>query len=352
MIHFRKHIIILLLTGLLFSCKKDVPPQRPASTGSITTGKKLIICNEGNFGTANSTVTLYDPASGGIVTDAYGPANANQYIGEVVQSMAKFNEKYYWVVNGSKKITITDKNFTKLGEVTGFTSPRYMEFVSNSKAYVSNLQLSTTANFIQVLDLNTSTISKNIRINGWTEHMTQSYGKVFVTNQRRKYLYIIDAASDNLTDSVYLNATSACIVKDQDEKLWISCNADAANNIPARLVKVDPVTHQVVSDISLQTTQNSISVLTINSAGNTLYYLLGDLYKTSVSSSSCPSNSLVLQGSMSFYGLCLDPSDETIYLSDAIDYNQDGNILRYKVDGSYFGTFKAGISPGFMWIEE
>lgn len=343
----------ILLAGILFSCKKDVPPQKPGSSGSITTNKKLIICNEGNFGTANSTITLYDPVSGGIVPDAYGPANSNQYIGEVTQSMAKFNEKYYWVVNGSKKITITDKNFTKLTQVTGFISPRYMEFVSNSKAYVSNLQLSTSmANYIQVLDLNTNSISKNIRVDGWTEHMAQSYGKVFVTNQRKKYLYIIDAASDNLMDSVYLNATSACIVKDQNEALWVSCNADAANNIPARLVKVDPITHQVVSDISLQTTQNSISVLTINSAGSTLYYLLGDLYRMPVSSSSGSSNSLVQQGTMTFYGLCADPSDETIYLSDAIDYNQNGSILRYKSDGSYLGTFKAGISPGFMWIEE
>lgn len=337
------------------SCKKDIPPQKPQSTGTISAAKKLIICNEGNFGTSNATITLYDPSSGALVPDAYTPANSNQYIGDVIESGVKFNEKYFWAVNASCKIIVTDKNFIKLATITGFISPRYMEFVSNNKAYVSNYvkpgNLNQT-NYIQVLDANTNTISKTIRIDGWTEQMVQSYGKVFVTNMKKKYVYIIDAASDMLIDSIFVNAPNACIVKDQNEKLWVSCNADASNNVPARLVKINPVADSVESDISLQTTQNSISKLSVNGQGNTLYYLMGDVYKISITATSSTPSSIIQQSNMTFYGLCIDPNDETIYVSDAIDYNQNGNILRYKPDGSFINTFKAGISPGFMWIDE
>jgi len=354
MTFWRKYLFIfLILAGCLTSCKKDIPPQKPLATGSITSTRKLIICNEGNFGSGNATVTLYDPLSGVIVPDAYTPVNSNQYIGDVIESGKKFNEKYFWVVNNSKKIVVTDKNFVKLTFITGFISPRYIEFVSNNKAYVSNLQLSpTAANYVQVLDVNTNTISKTIHINGWTEQMVQSYGKVFVTNMLRNYVYVIDASTDMLIDSINVNATNACIVKDQNEKLWVSCNGDSVNNIPARLVKINPIDHQVENSILLGTTKNSISNLVTNGTENTLYYIMNDVYKISITASAAPAAPFIQQGNRTFYGLCIDPVDETVYVSDAIDHNQDGNILRYKSDGSYVSTFKAGISPGFMWVDE
>jgi hypothetical protein len=170
---------------------------------------------------------------------------------------------------------------------------------------------------------------------------------------KKKYVYVINTLNDEVVDSVFLNATSACIVKDVDEKIWISCNADATNNIAARLVEIDPKTpHIIEKSISLNTTQNSISRLCINGGENTLYYLMSDVFKMPITATVVPSSPIVQQGSRTFYGLCIDPNDETIYISDAIDYNQNGNILRYKSDGSYTSTFKAGISPGFMWIDE
>lgn len=352
MILIRKYISIIILVALVTSCKKDVPPTKPTATGSISTSKRLIICNEGNFGQSNATITLFDPVNGSLVPDAYSPANSNQYIGDVVQSGVKFNGNYFWAVNHSGKIVVTDKNFIKLASIGGLISPRYIEFVSNNKAYITNLQLNNNvANYIQVLDVNTNSISKTIRLDGWTEQMAQSYGKVYVCNQRKKYVYVIDASTDLLSDSIFVNATNACIVKDQNEKLWVSCNADSVNNIQARLVKINPLNDSIESDISLQTTHNSISQLKINGSGSTLYYLLNDLFKISITSAS-PSAPFILQGTSVFYGLCIDTDDETIYIADAIDYNQNGNILRYKSDGTFVSTFKSGIIPGYMWVDE
>jgi len=346
------YILVFLVSGFLFSCKKDIPPQKPNATGSINAVSRLLICNEGNFGMSNAGITVYDPVSGGLVPDAYSSANTGQYIGDVLQSGLRFNEKYYWLVNNSGKIVVTDKNFIKISTIAGLISPRFMEVVSNNKAYVTNLQLNNNLpNYIQVLDLNSNSISKTIRLDGWTEQMAQSYGKVFVCNQRKNYVYVINAATDLVSDSIFVNANSSFIVKDQNEKLWVSCNADAANSIPARLVKINPINNQIESDISLQTTQNSISRLSINSSGNTLYYLLNDLYKFSISAT-IPSAPHILQNTRVFYGLCLDPANEDIYISDAIDYNQNGSILRYTAGGSFVTTFKSGIIPGFMWVGE
>ncbi|MEI4573063.1 hypothetical protein, partial [Klebsiella pneumoniae] len=69
----KKLIAFAILASFISSCKKDIPPKRSALTGSISTTKKLLICNEGNFGSGNATISLYDPSSGSTVYDAYAP---------------------------------------------------------------------------------------------------------------------------------------------------------------------------------------------------------------------------------------------------------------------------------------
>lgn len=342
-------VYFLLAALVLGGCKKDIPPTRQA--GSITSGKRLLICNEGNFGLGNATISVYDPLTGAVVPDAYAPANSNQYIGDVLQSVGKYGTKYYWVVNNSGKVVVTDKNFLKLATVTGFISPRYITFVSNNKAYVTNLQLNNALpNYVQVFDLNTHVISKSIRIDGWTEQMAQSYGEVFVCNQRKKYVYVIDAVTDQVSDSIFVNATSSCIVKDQNEKLWLSCNADAGNNLSARLLRIDPATRVIEADVSLQTTQASVSALAVNGAGDQLYFLLGDAYRMPIGSAT--PLLAVSQGSRVFYNLAVDPEDETLYIADAIDYNQAGTVLAYDAAFNLKATFKAGVIPGYMHFDD
>ena len=52
------------------------------------------------------------------------------------------------------------------GEITGFSSPRFI-VSSNGKAYVSDLY----ANSIQIVDLNSKTITGNIAVQRWTEDL-------------------------------------------------------------------------------------------------------------------------------------------------------------------------------------
>ncbi len=341
--------VFILCFGLLMQCKKDQPPQN-SSSGSITSSKRLLICNEGNFGLGNGSISVYDPVSGNVVTDAYRTANNNQYIGDVLESYSRFEGKYYWAVNNSGKVVITDLNFVRLSSVSGFISPRYIEVVGNNKAYVSNLQLNLQLpNYIQIIDLNQNAITGTIRIDGWTEQMAQSYGKVFITNVYKKYLYVVDASSDAVVDSIFLNAGSNCIIKDQNEKIWVACDTSAGNS--SRLVRINPVSHQIELDLSLHSTQSSISRMEINGSGSTIYYLMNDLYKFGITQTAVPTASFILQSGRTFYGLGIDPYDETIYVSDAINFNQSGVVYRYKSDGTAVANFHAGIIPGNMTVE-
>src|ERR1700741_463339 len=276
------YFLFVIIGTILVSCRKDTPPSLPQ--GNISSGKRLVICNEGGFGYNNAGVSVYDPTNNSTVINAYATSNSNQNLGDVLQSVTKFNEKYYFVVNPSSKIVVCDKNFVRLTTIGGFISPRYIQVVRDNKAYVSNLVLPNNPNqknYIQVLDLTQNVIKDSIRIDGWTEQMVQAFDKVYIANQNKKYVYVINASNDKL-DSIYVGATSACIVKDVNEKIWVSCNADVANNLSAKLVRINPVADSVEVTISLNTTQNSVSRLCVNGGGTTLYYLLNDVYKMDI----------------------------------------------------------------------
>jgi YVTN family beta-propeller protein len=346
---------VVLVLGFISSCRKDVPPTlAPQGNINISTSKRLLICNEGNFGQNNATLSEYDPLSNSVIQSAYAASNANQSLGDVLESIAKFNKKYYLLINNSGTIVVCDNNFVRQTTISGLISPRYIEFVSENEAYISNLQLnSTLPNYIQVLDLITNTITKTVRLDGWSEQMEQSHGEVFITNQSKNYVYVIDTRTDMVMDSINIRSTSACIVKDENEKLWVSCNADATHNIQARLVEINPVTHKIEDSLSLQTTQNSISRLCINGSGTSLYYLMNDVFKMSINATNCPSIPVILQGTHNFYGLCIDPDDETIYVSDATDYNSFGKLLRYQQSNfGLIGNYTMGVTPGFMMVDE
>jgi YVTN family beta-propeller protein len=350
-----KNIILLLLIVFTISCRKDAPPTLPQQ-GSInlSTGKRLLICDEGNYGQNNAAVSIYSPINNAVIISAFQAANPKDTLGDVVQSISKIDGNYYLVVNNSGTIVVCNGNFVRIKTISGFTSPRYMQYVYNGKAYVSNLQLNNSLpNYIQIVDILTNTITKTIRLDGWTEGMQLANGNVYVCNQSKNYVYVINTQTDALTDSIYVGATSNFVVKDENGKLWVSCNSDstASIHIPASLVRINPANDSIEATISLQTIDNAISRLCINGAGNTLYYLMTNVYKMSITATACPSSPIIQQGNYTFYGLCIDPDDESIYVSDALNYNSNGKLYHYQ-SSTLMGTYMVGVNPGFMMMDE
>ena len=49
-------------------------------------------------------------------------------------------------------------------------------------------------------------------------------------------------------------------------------------------------------------------------------------------------------------GLTINPVNSEVYIADAIDYVQNGVVLRYSPDGELLDEFYVGIIPGaFCW---
>lgn len=329
---------------LVASCVKD-KPQEPVKTGTtINAESKVLVVNEGGFGYNNADITVYDPASGSMTDNYYRQQNNNEALGDVCQSVCKFNNRYYLVMNNSHKVTVVDAgNFRKTGTMTGFNSPRYLLPVTYSKAYVSDLYASS----IHIVDLNTNSISGSIPCMSGTEDMAMIYNRVFATCSNSQYCYVINAATDAITDSLLVGANASSLVIDRYSRLWILVSGNSSQ--AGKLLRIDPVTLQTELSLSFGSADN-VSHLRINKTRDTLYYLNKGIHRFLISDTRLPSSPLVSQGSKIYYGLGVNPKDYTIYASDAIDYVQKSKIEVYKPDGTFKASFTAGIiSNGFIF---
>ena len=140
---------VLLLTGCdLFGSDDDDDPRL------ITTG--VVVGNGGNFGDQNGFVTVYDPATG---TTA-DMANLSGF----VNSIAVRGTRVYALLNtfSTGRIDVLDLDLdldqaARVAQIQDVPIPRYMDFLNDTKAYVTNLNFAGKG-FVNVLDLTTNTV--------------------------------------------------------------------------------------------------------------------------------------------------------------------------------------------------
>lgn len=338
--------ISILIVVLFNSCVKDKPQDPKKTAVTVNSDYKVLIVNEGNFGWGSGTVSLYDPTSGALVDDYYGQQNNGGSLGNVCQSITKHNSSYYIVINNSNKLVVVNaSDFVKTATITGFNSPRYLLPITYNKAYVSDLY----ANSIQVVDLNTNAISGSIPCMNGTDQMITIYNKAFITNGNSNYCYVINTSTDVMMDSIQVGKGSSGICIDKNSKVWVLSSGNTLSSQSGKLSRINPVTLQIEQSLNFNTGE-SPGKLCVNKTRDTLYYLNNGIYQLHITSGNLPSNPLISQGSKIYYALGVSPKDNSIYVSDAIDYVQKSKIEIYKPNGTFITKFNAGIiSNGFMF---
>jgi len=318
----------------------------------------IFVINEGNFMYGNASLSYYDPETRQVLNDVFFQTNALP-LGDVAHSMTIRDSLAYVVINNSGRIYIFDKNTFELkGKITGLTSPRYMHFINETKAYVSDLY----ARSIAIVNPQTMEVTGTIPVSNsnseFYQHATEQmlqYEHFVYTNcwSYDKQVLVIDSELDRVVDSIEVRKQPNSMAMDKSHALWVLCDGGAEGspygNEEAGLMRIRAglTEAELVQDFSPGEMPRDLK---INGTGDTLYYINGDVYSYAIYGSNGPE--LLIESPYEgntlsgFYGLEVDPLSSEIYVADAVDFVQRGMVYRYTPDGIAIDTFRVGIAPG------
>lgn len=349
-----KYILILLIL-IFVSCEKH---ETDKIIYSLKT-EGVFICNEGNYLSANASLSYLDVDDAEIFPTIFRTATGFP-LGDIAQSMVILDTVGYIVLNNSGKIYGMNTNtFEYTGKISELNSPRYIQIIDRTKMYVTSLY----SKEITIINPTTYEITGSIYTDKTTEQICQYDDYVFVTNWSfNNTIQRIDCVTDELLDAVEVPKQPNSIVLDKDDKLWVLCDGgfegSSYGQDTAALCRMDPSTLDIEQMFTFPSLNESPSRLTINSTKDTLYFLVGNwnatstpregVHAISIYAISIPEKPLIPEYSRNLYGLAADPEKAVLYVSDAIDYLQNGWIYRYTSSGAVIDSFRTGIAPSYF----
>lgn len=317
----------------------------------------LFICNEGNFQYSNASLSYYNPDSNSVINEAFFRANGYR-LGDVANSCSLHNDKLWIVVNNSHVIFAVDINsFKELGRIENLTSPRFIHFVNDEKAYVTQLW----DNRIFIVNPKRYEIIGHISVpdmdmeNGSTEQMVQFGKYIYCTCwSYQNRILKIDSETDSIVAQLTIGIQPRSIVIDKNQKLWVITDGGYSDSpygseTPA-LFRIDAQSFAVEKKFLLSSSGDAPSCLQLNVSADTLYWINRHIWRMDINTDALPVAPFLKSDNSRFYALSVSPHNSELYVADAIDYQQQGVIMRYSSQAFMLDKFYVGITPGaFCW---
>lgn len=337
---FPFYLIGVAFSLFFLSACKDDSPNDPSGMVPSVAGHVLFL-NEGGFQKGNASISVWNTENSEVSHDLFQKVN-RQPIGDVLNSLSVIDGNYWFVVNNSGKIWVTDTSSLEVQhEVTGFTSPRHVLKVAENKAYVTDL----FSGFVSIVDVREHKITGNIKLPGWTEQMMLAAGKVWVSNKASKYIYAIDPQTDAVTDSLPVRKNGGQLFPSfSGERMLLFCEAEWDLSTRACVYVLDPQSVSVVDSLEFNEGQYVSKVFRSPKKDAMFYIADSKLYQTTTGNPELVSDPLIDLSGMTIYGVGINPGNEDIYLSDALDFTNRSDVHIYRPDGTHQKTIKAGVN--------
>lgn len=362
---FRNMAVLALCTLFGVSCMNDdnwtERNKLNLDANELKTGEIVLVSNEGNFMYGNASLSLYNKETKEVINDVFYKQNGVP-LGDVAQSLQVRNGLLYVVVNNSGKIYVLNMGkyphlpaFDYVGKVTGLASPRYIHFISDTKAYVTDLYAKTITIFNPETLEKTGTISVNNHSAKFYQHPTEQmvqYGQFVFTNcwSYDNKILVIDSDKDEVVDSITVGLQPTSLVMDKYNKIWTVTDGgyegSPYGHEASSLWRIDAETRKVEKSFYFEK-GSWASEVKLNGSKDTLFYINKGIWRMPVTANKLSDEAFIPKGKDNlFYGINIDPVSSDIYAIDAIDYQQPGVVYRISFKGMPIDTFKVGIIPG------
>jgi len=216
--------------------------------------------------------------------------------------------------------------------------------IRDRKGYISSL----SSDEVTVIDLDRMEVSGSISIGCTSEAMAISGNNLFSAFwSGGNGIIVTDLVTEKVIRTITVGLEPESMVLDRNNRLWVLCTGGWNGEEIPRLVRINAVTFEKEAEMYFRTINDNPSSLSINAAGDTLYYLDEGVRRMPVTASELPSEAYIPAGTRLFYKLAAGQGGE-VAVTDAIDYQQTGDFLVYNKTGELTDTEQAGIIPGFM----
>lgn len=339
-------IIVFLIAVIFYSCEKD-PSSSKLDDHEIRLQGAFIL-NEGNFGGSNGSLSFYSMENRQVQNNIFEKVNGRK-LGDVVQSMAIIDTIGFIVVNNSNKIEVISthswKSLTTIDLPAG-SSPRHFIPGRNGKGYVTNLY----TNSVSVINLSTYAVEKSITVGANPEGIALVEGFVYVANSgfgTGNTVSVINLSTDQEVGTVKVGDNPGFLEVDSDGQIHVLCTGQWGDwNNPddpgtdGGIFVINPGNHQVTDSLKIAGHPSKLC----QGDHEIGYFLNGSgVVSYSTKTNTVLNNNLI---SGSYYGLNVDPESEQIFVLDAKDFQQNGELKIFDLNGQLKESHSVGIIPG------
>jgi len=338
---------LALLSLAAFGCQKGSETGEGGNEALFQPGEGVFVLNEGQFLAGNAAVDYYRFIDGEVLSGVFKRANGFP-IGDILQSVLFHNDRVWLVVNNSGFVIGMDPdNWEEEILIEGLRSPRYLLPIEDNKAYLSDLY----AGEIHILDLERGIKTGSIPVNGWIEQMLWAGDRVYAAGAETDQIFVLDPDLDQVVDSIQVGFGPSQLALDRGGYIWAYGTGEEARDLPAGLFRIDPTANEVKRTFLFPDWDlGGWPRMGFNASRDTLFFLKNDLFALPIEDNSLPVEPLISSSQRSWYALGQDPLTGYIYLGDAGDFQQSGEVVIHSPSGVAIDSFITGVIPNGFWF--
>lgn len=337
---------------LLNACSKDDEATTPGETIKPTIG--AYIMNEGSFSGNNAKLSYYDNATGTVVADFFKSKN-NSDLGAIGNDAIIYGSKLYIVMNVTSNITVTDaKSGTLLKRIelkngTVSRQPRYA-VGHNGKVYVTNYD-----GTVAVIDTIALTASQFITVGANPEGIAARGNYLYVANSGGlnavpdSTVSVVDITTNTELKKIKVGVNPNKVEINSVGEVFVSSYGNFGS-IPASIHVIDGTTNTYKTSLGSSYPYSHLRIY------NDVAYLYNN-YSFTPSTTGCilidtktkalVKNQFITDGTVitQVYGVNIDESNGDVYIADAKDFTNAGQVTCFDKGGKKKFSFTVGVSP-------
>jgi len=351
---------LVLILAATVSCRKEDMIEKPADTtvdSPVSDGEVIgfYLLNEGNMGSNKSTLDYFDAATGTYIRNIFSAANPTvpKELGDVGNDIAIYGSRLYAVVNGSNKIEVMDAaSCRRIGQID-IPNCRYIAF-SGKYAYATSYAgpVVITPDYRQIgyvakIDTASMAVVDTVHVGFQPDQLAVAGDKIYVANSGgymvpnyENTVSVIDLGTFRRDGEIEIAINLRHVIPDSHGCLWISSRGDYYDT-SAKLFCYDISGHKVVATFNMAAGSAWLD-------DDKLYIVGTDWNNATMSRKSCYgvidvvtrtkiSDCFITDGTEAKikipYGVAVNPDTKEIYVTDARNYVNPGDIYCFSPDG-------------------